>query len=86
LDGLTTDILLGNGTLEDFDAFNAYQEDFFELDEFDVRCDLHYIRWVSRSGSEEFLESPFEDFEFMVPSTGKSACCSNASFVDPSTR
>nr|KAK5447584.1 hypothetical protein LTR18_003165 [Exophiala xenobiotica] len=69
LDGLTTDILLGNATLEDFDAFNAYQEDFFELDEFDVRCDLHYIRWVWRSGSEEFLESPFEDFEFMVPST-----------------
>ncbi|KAK5222362.1 hypothetical protein LTR47_010600 [Exophiala xenobiotica] len=69
LEGLTTDILLGNGTLEDFDAFNAYKDDFFDLDEFDVRCDLHYIRWVvSRSGSEEFLESPFEDFEFMVTS------------------
>jgi hypothetical protein len=86
LEGLTTDILLGNGTLEDFDAFNAYKDDFFDLDEFDVRCDLHYIRWVvSRSRSEEFLESPFEDFEFMVTSLGMSACCSNASLADPST-
>ncbi|KAK5206521.1 hypothetical protein LTR41_007959 [Exophiala xenobiotica] len=67
LEGLTTDILLGNGTLEDFDAFHAYKNDFFDLDEFDVRCDLHYIRWVSRSGNADFLESPFKDFKFMVP-------------------
>ncbi|KAK5456262.1 hypothetical protein LTS15_005581 [Exophiala xenobiotica] len=67
LEGLTTDILLGNGTLEEFDAFNAYKDDFFDLDEFDVRCDLHYIRWVSRSGNADFMESPFGDFEFMVP-------------------
>ena len=84
LEGLTTDILLGNGTLEEFDAFNAHKDDFFDLQEYDVRCDLHCIRWVSRSGNKEFLENPFEDFEFMVPSTGKSACSCSAPSADPS--
>ncbi len=84
MEGLTSDILLGNATLEVFDAFNAHKDDFFDLQEFDVRCDLHCIRWVPRSRSKEFLESPFEDFEFIVPNTGKSACSCSAPSTDPS--
>jgi hypothetical protein len=81
LAGLTSDILLGNGTLKEFDAFNAYKDDFNDLGEFDVRCNLDSITWVSRFGKGGFMERLFEDVlkeSEAVLARSKSVCCCEA--------
>jgi hypothetical protein len=55
---------LGRETLEEYDAFNAYQEHFVDTEEYDEACDIHYIRWVNNSEQGSYLDSDFDDFEF----------------------
>ncbi|KIW21362.1 hypothetical protein PV08_01942 [Exophiala spinifera] len=71
LEGLTSDVLLGSDTLEELDAFNSYGDTFFELNEFDARCDFHYIRWVVKSENETLWNTPFSKIEFEALESGK---------------
>ncbi|KAK5057549.1 hypothetical protein LTR84_011549 [Exophiala bonariae] len=64
LDELTTDVLIGNNTLDDFDAFNTYRGELVDLEEYDGSTDFHLIRWVQKSGAADFLDQNFQDFEF----------------------
>ncbi|KIY01827.1 uncharacterized protein Z520_01965 [Fonsecaea multimorphosa CBS 102226] len=66
LQGLTSPVLLGNSTLEEFDAFNAHQDEFVDLDDLDPFSDLYYIRWIQRNEVENFLEASFDDWEFLT--------------------
>jgi predicted aspartyl protease len=71
LEGLTSDVLLGNNTLEDFDAFNTYRGELVDLEEYDNDTDFHLIRWVQKSGNADFLDGIFQDFEFSIHNTGR---------------
>ncbi|EXJ56301.1 uncharacterized protein A1O5_12568 [Cladophialophora psammophila CBS 110553] len=64
LDGLTSDVLLGGNTLDEFDVFNRHKNNLFELPDLDQFCDFNYVRWVQKNGDGSFLEASFDDFEF----------------------
>jgi hypothetical protein len=70
LDGLTSEVLLGNQTLEEVDAFNTYAHEFVNLEEYDSYCDFHFIRWVQRNGHGDFLDAAFHEFEFSSITAG----------------
>lgn len=70
LEGLTSDILVGNNTLEDFDAFNTYRSEMVDLEEYDYHIDFHLIRWVQKSGNADFLDQNFRDIDFSLKHTG----------------
>lgn len=71
LEGLTSDILVGNNTLEDFDAFNTYRSEMVDLEEYDYHIDFHLIRWVQKSGNADFLDQNFRDIDFSLKHTGR---------------
>jgi hypothetical protein len=71
LDGLTSDVLLGNHTLEELDAFNAYRDELVDLEEYDELCDFHFIRWAQKTENGDFLDAAFHDFEFSPHNASK---------------
>lgn len=64
LEGLTTEIILGDATLHDLDVFNTCREAFVNLEERDLFSDFHFIRWAQRSGGTSYLDGGFADFDF----------------------
>lgn len=79
LDGLTSEVLLGNNTLKETDAFNSYGHEFVDLEEYDNNCDLHFIRWVHRNGKGDYLDASFQEFQFspVSPGTFSAKFCQN---------
>lgn len=70
LDGLTSEVLLGNNTLTELDAFDTYGHEFVDLEEYDEYSDFQFIRWVQRNGEGDFLDAPFHEFQFSSVATG----------------
>lgn len=71
LDGLTSDVLLGNSTLIELDAFNAYRGELVDIEEYDHFCDFHFIRWAQKTECGNFLDAAFSDFDFSYHNTGE---------------
>lgn len=71
LNGLTCDVLIGNNTLEEFDAFATFRNELVEVEEYDAYSDFQLIRWVQKSGEADILDQSFRDFNISFNPTGR---------------
>ncbi|KAI0508639.1 hypothetical protein F5B22DRAFT_386203 [Xylaria bambusicola] len=58
LDGLVSDVILGDPTLDELDVFNAYVDSFVDLKDVSTAEDFYMIEWVERLNE---LEAKVDD-------------------------